>query len=539
MRWTCRNGVVGLLGLALSTSAPGCLLAKEAAGPFFEVSEVHVPGVPGLSTAKAIDLDRDGDLDVLAIPYGENTSSRDEGSEPEPATIAAYRNVGGGVFEPASKQLIRGKLASFSVVGRNAIIADFNGDGMDDLYLGDGGADNGGNPGAQNQLAFATRKGPLKPGRRSGYPSFLEWTHGVAVGDVDGDGDLDLFEANIGICCGRARGSALLINNGKGKFELGNERLEDGFEVVIGSSVQTAAAQAAELVDYDRDGDLDLVVGTNHQPDYFPPGRAHILPNDGLGNFLTFAPNQPIPETRPDSSTLNIEQGDINGDGWLDLVFGATTDAAETFVQILLNDRQGGFEDGNRMLPGNDWILGDYVRLADLNGDGWPDLVFAFDRLRVLINQRGKSFAEAKGIFAPGDEGRLNGDATVADLDGDGDLDLLTTPSDAVFYFAENVSPYEPQKRLRPAGRATRLSASPIAGGYDLSWKHARRATHYTVELSDVVDFSSVLYDLEGYTGAALAIEGIVAGRLYYWRVRGHNLSGAGKWSFASFTAAP
>ena len=113
---------------------------------------------------------------------------------------------------------------------------------------------------------------------------------GVATGDVDGDGDLDVYLANLGP-------DRLFINDGLGRFELADD---DRFANDAGFSV------APCFLDYDRDGDLDLFVSrymdwslenevdcTNLQgdPDYCNPdmyGRAipdRLLRNDGTGRF--------------------------------------------------------------------------------------------------------------------------------------------------------------------------------------------------------------------------------------------------------------
>ena len=107
-----------------------------------------------------------------------------------------------------------------------------------------------------------------------------EKTASISSGDIDNDGDEDIIIANGRHWPGQNK---ILFNNGKGGFtverDLGLERL---------------TSYAAELSDFDGDGDLDIAVGNDKAPNY-------IFINDGNGNFIksnTFG--------RPYSNTRNI-----------------------------------------------------------------------------------------------------------------------------------------------------------------------------------------------------------------------------------------
>lgn len=136
---------------------------------------------------------------------------------------------------------------------------------------------------------------PIFSGNRS-YPVSMDEgiTAGVALGDIDGDGDIDLVESN-----GRhwAHASYVYFNaEGRGF----TKRVELGSEQTTGYRV--------ELVDMDADGDLDAVVAADRLSN-------KLYLNDGTGNFA---------ETRDFGSALSntrsITVADLNGDGAPDVL---------------------------------------------------------------------------------------------------------------------------------------------------------------------------------------------------------------------------
>jgi len=128
-------------------------------------------------------------------------------------------------------------------------MGDVDGDGRPDVFLA--GA-------AQKSRLFRneTEKGNLKftdiTARSAGLDGGDSWEVGSAFGDVDGDGDLDLY------VCRYDAPNALYINDGKGGFD---DRAADWNCGVVDSS------HSASFCDYDKDGDLDLFVLTNRYED--------------------------------------------------------------------------------------------------------------------------------------------------------------------------------------------------------------------------------------------------------------------------------
>ena len=170
----------------------------------------------------------------------------------------------------------------------NVLVADFNGDEINDLYMSDTGR-RPGNPGKNDPIYLSQPDGTWKEvsitnvtgtGVKRGQ-GLVNFTHGGDVGDIDGDGDLDIvLPSNDWV---GTNGEVLcLMNDGAGQFKskkCGNQ---------IGQSLA--------LGDYDGDGDLDLYIGKEHLKAIKQfnvmkyagnenRGFVGVFKNDGKGNF--------------------------------------------------------------------------------------------------------------------------------------------------------------------------------------------------------------------------------------------------------------
>ncbi|MDB5240245.1 MAG: RNA-binding protein, partial [Spirosoma sp.] len=252
----------------------------------------------------------------------------------------------------------------FSTQGPALATGDVNGDGLDDVFFG-------GASGQSHRLFIqqAGNKFVEKTPALIRQDTTYEAVDAVLF-DADGDKDLDLyvvsgsneFEAEADELLDR-----LYLNDGKGGFT----RSKTGLPNLKASGSCVAAA------DFDRDGDLDLFVGSRLVPgQYGKNPSSYLLINDGRGNFKNYSKR-----VFPD-----VEQ--------LGMVTAAT------------------------------W--------ADLNGDQYPELIVVGDwePIRVFENKMGKlsqnagiAIADTKGV-AVKTSGWWNC-VTVGDADGDGDLDLI------------------------------------------------------------------------------------------------------------------
>ena len=263
-------------------------------------------------------------------------------------------------------------------------------------------------------LSVVDGQGPLEPtvwqfrARSEGGSAFYKDTRqslgemnslGVALGDLDGDGDLDSFVASCGP-------SFVWINTGGGNFTDSGQRL--------GSSI---CSVDVVLGDLDGDGDLDAFTASSGTT-YF--GRVWL--NDGTGVFTDSGQNV------GEDLGSGVALGDLDGDGDLDAFYVRKGPAT-----VLFNDGNGIFTDSGQSLA--DQVTMD-VALGDLDSDGDLDAYVANTqntegRLpvdKVYLND-GKGFLSDTGQSLSESP---NNTAALGDLDSDGDLDVylaVTKPS--------------------------------------------------------------------------------------------------------------
>jgi hypothetical protein len=267
---------------------------------------------------------------------------------------------------------------------------------------------------------------------------------GVALFDMDGDGDLDLYLVQSGSLFDRSAsgGHQLFRNRGDGTFE--NVTGDSGADI-RGYGMGVAAG------DFDNDGAVDLYATSL--------GQNVLLKNDGHGRFTDVTAKAGVGGSGWNTSAAFL---DYDGDGWLDLFVVRYLDwrpSAEvecfsltgvpdycsprtydlpTSSVLYHNNRDGTFADvsdraGLRQAVGNG--LG--VIAGDFNGDGRVDIFVANDGTpnHLWINQGGGQFHE-DGLLAGcavDDDGRPKAGMGVhaADVDDDGRLDLLVVNLDA------------------------------------------------------------------------------------------------------------
>jgi hypothetical protein len=272
---------------------------------------------------------------------------------------------------------------------------DFNRDGHLDLAVGSDGSDD-------VTLFLGDGKGGLR--QAGSFPAGPAPTEMVAA-DFNRDGNLDLAIANHGV----AR-ITVLLGDGRG-----------GFRPAPGSPLSVRSRphpHTVDACDANSDGILDLVI------DSFGENRLTLLLGDGKGGFA--APGIPIEAGR--KPYRNVRFKDLDGDGRCDLVM---PNMAERGVTVLFGDGRGNFRGSDRPpIPAGPSPFA--VEVADVNGDGKPDLVAANysghiddpsgDGLTFLLG-------DGRGGFRLGPRiptGLGSGDVAVGDVDGDGIADAAT-----------------------------------------------------------------------------------------------------------------
>ncbi len=191
--------------------------------------------------------------------------------------------------------------------------------------------------------------------------------HCLAIGDIDGDNDLDIVTSwngppeypESGI-----RGISVLLNECNGTF------VEKVLNITIDHCIDDI-----DLADYDGDGDTDIMFTYDESMNYISTnGTVNIMWNDGKGNFskpeqiLWFGPGDPY---NPDR-WINIEVGsaDFDKDGDIDILVGSNTG----WIRLYKNDGTG----HNFTLTKAIYDYGNLsweIAPADFNNDGWIDFV--------------------------------------------------------------------------------------------------------------------------------------------------------------------
>jgi len=353
-------------------------LNNGTADPFSGVagSDISSDAHYTMSIALA-DVDGDGDLDLVAGNAATQTNR-------------LYLN--NGAADPfngvTGADISSDAHATFSIA-----LADVDGDsdldlaagnnGINSLYLNEGTAD------------------PFSGVAGLDISSDAHDTYSVALGDVDGDGDLDLVVGN------EAQANRLYLNNGTSIPFLGVSGLE------ISSDVHWTWSIA--LGDVDGDGDLDLVAGN-----YYQTNRLYL----NNGTYFPFLGVAGLNISSDVHNTFPVVLGDVDGDGDLDLIAGNWNQTNRLYLNNGTADPFGG-------VAGTD-ISSDAhytftVVLGDVDGDGDLDLVAGnYDQTNRLYLNNGTAdpFSGVAGTDISSDVHNTRSVA-FADVDGDGDLDLV------------------------------------------------------------------------------------------------------------------
>ena len=222
----------------------------------------------------------------------------------------------------------------------------------------------------------------------------------AATGDFNGDGKPDLVVTNYGTGTG-GRSLSLITGDGLGGF------VQTKVGVGITPAWQPFNVAAA---DFDGNGLTDIVA-----TDWASQNVLVFLATGG-GSFAA-----PVRYPTDATTVSGVAVGDLNGDGKADLV---TLSQSDNVVSYLLGNGDGTFQ-SYKPVPLGSTATGYQVRLIDVNGDGWPDILTPRSNGIVVVKNRASStVAFDSPLLLPEAQNAIDVDA--ADLNGDGILDLVT-----------------------------------------------------------------------------------------------------------------
>lgn len=297
-----------------------------------------------------------------------------------------------------------------------AIVADFNGDGIQDVFIADSGYDDFPAPGGQNSLLFGTAGGGFVAGK---LPAVLDFTHSAAVADIDSDGDIDIFVGNIGKP--NPIDPYFLINDGKGNFTQ-NFNLLSGLPGKFPSSQINSLGinyTGSHLSDVNKDGKIDLILGGMGN-------GSELLSWDG--SKFVVKQNLYLNDDA-NRSVTSVDIADLDNDGKNEIILHSTTISSNNYykqdqVDVLKQNASGSYElKQTIVVSGTTWNRDLYV--DDINKDGFADLIILGTDSKIVLNDKGKLFL-ADYKFPFDDKDRALG---MLDLNSDGRLDIIYSQS--------------------------------------------------------------------------------------------------------------
>jgi hypothetical protein len=324
--------------------------------------------------------------------------------------IDVLLNDGSGNLRLGTSELFPGG-APLVVEPRELVLADFNGDGTTDMFFADQGMDTDPFPGHQNTLVLSALGGIMMEATHR-LPQQHDQTHSAAAADVDGDGDIDLWVGNLGA----DDHNMLLLNNGYGNFSLAMGRVPEAQ-----LSTHTNWYTTSAFADLNNDGAPDLILGQGNEN-----RDSHVLLNDGAGYFILV--DEPLPPTiyAPRQQPVDIKSGDLDNDGFLDMMISDTRHSySGNYTQVLIGNGDGTFQEQTlSWLPQeeNDDSWKPWLHLIDLDYDGDLDLVeWPFGPEPLFYLNSAGAFHSISNVFNIGVDNLF----TFVDLDRDGLLDAF------------------------------------------------------------------------------------------------------------------
>jgi tetratricopeptide (TPR) repeat protein len=390
--------------------APSLFASAESIGRFADVAPAAGLNLFAMASGVIVDdFDNDGLLDVITSSYETCTP------------MHYFHNNGDGTF--ADRSAAAGLSDEFG--GLNLIQADYNNDGCLDILVLRGAWER---LGQRKSLLRNNCDGTFTDvTKQSGLAMPATNTQAAAWADINNDGLLDLFVVN------ESGPSQLFLNKGDGTFQ----------DISHAAGIdRTAFSKGVAAVDFDGDGYVDFYVSNMN-------GNNFLYHNNHDGTFTDVAEQAGVPGSGRGFATWFF---DYDNDGWPDLFttsyYSSVDESIRTYLELphnaptlklYKNLGDGTFRDTTKEAGLDKVFMPMGGNFGDLDNDGYPDIYLgtgspSYGSLLpnvMLRNKEGKSFADITASSGTGELHKGHGVA-MADLDNDGDLDILTSIGGAV-----------------------------------------------------------------------------------------------------------
>jgi len=413
------DGKLDLLVLSVCSSSSSCtngvlsVLLGNGDGTF-QTAVNYSSAASSSEALAAADVNGDGKIDVVIASECNNNTSCSNG------LLSVLLGNGDGTFQSATT------LSSGAVYADAVAIGDVNGDGYPDLLVANrcNNSSNctNGTVGVLLGNGDGTFQAAVQYGSGGLYPQSL------AVADLNADGKLDLVVSNecqSNANCQDGSSATVLLGNGDGTFQLSASYASgsDNFD-----EIEEEPFTAVLVADANGDGKPDVVV-TNSCAGNFTctTGSVNVLLGYGDGTLQAGVIYQP-----GGWDGYGLAAADVNGDGKPDILVAnqcQTSNCSNGAVSVLLNNGDGTFQVGGSYPSGGEYTL--WAATGDVNGDGKADVVLTNEcvsnsdcsqgTVGVLLGNGDGTF-QTPITYPTNNNGQF---VVLADVNGDGKLDIV------------------------------------------------------------------------------------------------------------------